>query len=298
MEPPPPLILDHAVDSMPSQLDRVGVGDVRYPGGGEGGTELSRAGLPGFAAVRAWSTAEHPCHPAELGSDGLHHLGRYRESDSQVRCHRLPYRNLLRKPVILSDECVNEFPVRRNRAAANISQQLDRPGEFGRQGSATYSCCPVYEVFVDAVQAHRHMPYSFRVAVFARTAECPFLHGWAYDSVKVPGALHRIADGPGNKVRGILDAYHLIGRRGVAHHEIAVLTLRSGTLTEQPGSEVEELPARGARHEKLLALRLRSRDALYRVGAPGSHDSQLRQDRLDNSRESHPARVETADRRA
>ena len=48
------------------------------------------------------------------------------------------------------------------------------------------------------------MPYRFRVAVFARTTECPFLHGWAYDPVKVPGALHRIADGPGNKVRGIL----------------------------------------------------------------------------------------------
>jgi hypothetical protein len=297
---------------MLSQLDRVAVavavGDVRHPGRRRGrqrgrgrrrgGTGLSRAGRPGSAAVRAWSTAEHLGHPVELGSDGLHRLVLYRESDTQVRCHRLPYRDLLRQPVILSDECVNESPVRRNRAAADISQQLDHAGEFGRKGSATHSCRPVDEVFVDTVQAHRHMPYRFRVAVFARTTECPFLYGWAYDSVKVPGALHRIADSPGNKVRGILDAYHLIGRRGVAHHEIAVLTLHRGTLTEQPGGEVEELPARGPRHEKLLALGLRSRDARYRVGAPGPHDSQPRQDRLGNSRESHPACVETADRGA
>ena len=287
---------------MLSQLDRVAVavGDVRHPGRerGRGGTGLSHAGRPGSAAVRAWPAAEHLGHPAELGPDGLHRLVRYRESDSQVGCHRLPHRDLLRKPVILSDECVNKSPVRRNRAAADMPQQLDHPGEFGRQGSATHSCRPVYEVFVDAVQAHRHMPYRFRVAVFARTTECSFLYGWAYDSVKVPGALHRIADGPGNKVRDILDAYHLIGRRGVTHHEIAVLTLHGGTLTEQPGGEVEELPARGPRHEKLLALGLRSRDARYRVDAPGPHDSQPRQDRLGNSREPHPACVETADRGA
>jgi hypothetical protein len=142
------------------------------------------------------------------------------------------------------------------------------------------------------------MPDRFRVAVFARTTERAFLDGWAYDPVQVPGALHRIADGPGNKVRGILDAYHLIGRQGVAHHEIAVLTLRSGTFTEQSGGEVEELPARGACHEKLLALGLRSRDARYCVGASGPHDSQPPQYHLDNSREPHPACVETADRGA